>query len=73
MTSHDANGGDVTGDPLGSDDGDDDTSVATPNDAEMEESLDNYIQRLATLEQRLGSGKQLHPASGNTGAASWIR
>ena len=36
---------------------DDDTSVTTPNDQEMEESLDNYIQRLATLEQRLGSGQ----------------
>ena len=44
---------------------DDDTSVTTPNDQEMEESLDNYIQRLATLEQRLGSG-QSHLSNAST-------
>ena len=30
--------------------------TTTPTEQEMEDSLNNYIQRLATLEQRLGSG-----------------
>ena len=33
----------------------------TPTEGEMEESLDNYIQRLAKLEQSLGQGNNLPP------------
>ena len=35
----------------------------TPTEGEIEESFDNYIQRLAKLEQCLGQGKNLSSPS----------